>query len=418
MKNFWVSSALLVGLLCQTAGGALCAQSAPSSEQAELQAIEVKLGMNDVKESDVERLGNILAAHPSDAHAHYLAGKIYEHQGLTGLADEEFQKADQLAPNQSESVLESFVSKMEGNDVPGAMQDFGYLAERFPDDPSVLLMWSMIWAGKGKPDMAESYLKEALTVAPIRVGVAAAAGSLRLSQHRDKEALELARQDLAKDPQNYLANAVAGQACMHLGMVEEGGRYLRRAFAVRPLEKINDNAFAASFYKAGMYGDALAPAMVYMASSTAADELKTAKAQVTMIIKQLPLTECENVANMVDGLLKKTPFRVRFQLSLADVYDGFGWLGLAEHHYMTGIGIDSNVARAWYRLGVDCQKQGRLEDALMFFTNAEFRDAKDKQVRIACRRAVERHANRSNDLARAMKQAMEEWGKTRSASTN
>jgi Flp pilus assembly protein TadD len=376
-----------------------------------LQVIEMKLANNGIASSDVERLADYLTAHPKDAHAHFLAGKIYEHQGLTELAGEEFEKADHLAPNQSDSILESFVSKMEGNDEVGAMQDFAYLSQRFPKDPAVLLMWSMIYSGKGQPQFAEAYMSQALSATPSRVGVAAAAGSMRLEQHRNDEALELAKRDLSKAPRNYLANAVAGQACMRLGKRDEGGRYLRTAFEVRPLEKINDNAFATSFYRAGMYGDALAPALVYMTSCVQPADLATAKIQVEMILRQLPPSECENVALMVDRLFQKSPFRSRFHLALGDAYDRLGWVTEAEHHYMAGIGIDPSVARAWYRLGLDYQQQGKMKAARFLFERARFLAPEDADIRFACQRVSEREHNKNNDLARSLKEAIANWKK-------
>jgi tetratricopeptide (TPR) repeat protein len=314
-------SALLAGLVLPAYQWGLCSSVVGTSLPPELQAIDAKLSKTDPDQRDVDRLGSFIASHPDNARAHFLAGKVYEHSGLTGLAEEEFEKADKLSPDLAESVLETFTHDLDDNDFAAAQQDFSYLSGRFENEPAVLLMWVRIYNRKKQPEVAEDYFKLAMTVAPIRVGVAAAAGSIRLDQHRYQEALTLAKQDLARQPDHYLANAVAGQACFRLGKNEQGAGYLRKAFTQQPLLKNNDYAFADSFYRARLYRDALTPALVHMAMCTEVGDLQAAKKQLRAIVQQLPRSACENVAARADDLLKKTPFRSRMHSALWQVYD-------------------------------------------------------------------------------------------------
>ncbi len=302
-------SALLACLVLPASQHGLCASTVGPVLPSELQAIEGKLSRNVLEQQDADRLGAFLMSHPSNARAHFLTGKVYEHSGLTGLADEEFEKADKLAPDLSESILTSFMDKIEDSDFAAAEQDFSYLSSRFENEPAILLMWARIYNRKNKPEVAEDYFKLAMTVAPIRVGVAAAAGAIRLDQHRQREALALAKQDLIRQPDNYLANAVAGQACVRLEQHAQGGIYLRKAFALKPLLKNNDYAIADSFYRAGFYRDALTAALVHMAMCSEAGELQTAKKQVHAILQHVQPSDRTKAVATAGDLLKKTPFR-------------------------------------------------------------------------------------------------------------
>jgi Tfp pilus assembly protein PilF len=406
MKSINTFSALIISAwLALTPSWTWAKQTEPTSAMpAELQQINFRLANNQLQSKDVDQLNKYLKLHPRDAHAHYLLGKIYEHGGLTVLSDEEYHVADHLAPDRPESMLEAFVSKLDANDISGALQDFGYLSEHFPNDPSVLLMWAMIAVGKGQPKQADKFIERALKATPTRFGVASAGGSVRLKQGKPDEALVLAKQDLAKDPDSYLANAVAGQAATRLRLYDEAARYLRKAFSLRPLEKNNDGAFAKSFIQAGMYGDALAPAMVCMSMCTQADELQYAKQQVQSILEHLSNKVSDNVAQTVDGLLSKSAYRSRLHLALGDVYDRMGWVDAAVAQYHKGLALDPEAARGYYRLGLDLLQQGNTALARAALRDAYRRDRQAIDIQLAYARTIQRLRNSHNDLAFQLKQ--------------
>src|SRR5262249_19746214 len=155
---------------------------------------------------------DVLKAAPNNARAHWLAAKYYKKLGLTDSSEKEFDAADKLDPKQPEAVLASFSDKLEHNDFAGAYQDYNYLHERVQYDPMLMFMKAQRAQAKNKQDEADWYIEQAMKVAPIRVGIATAAGEMRLRQGRPKEALALALQDLTKQSDSYRANAVAGLA--------------------------------------------------------------------------------------------------------------------------------------------------------------------------------------------------------------
>ncbi|HEY9789911.1 MAG TPA: hypothetical protein V6D22_05915 [Candidatus Obscuribacterales bacterium] len=393
---------------CLTSSSAFAASDTATPPAAgsifgRIAVIETRLNEGKADQQTGKQIQDVLKAAPNNARVHWLAAKYYQKLGLTDSSEKEFDMVDKLDPKQPDAVLASFADKLEHGDVAGAYEDYDYVRQRFPDDPMLMFMEAQRAEAKNKQADADWYIERAMEVAPIRAGIATAAGAIRLRQGRPNEALSLALQDLAKQPDNYRSNAVAGEACIDLHRYEEGARYLRKAFNLRPLDPIYNNAYTASFYRARLYSEALEPAMLFMAQCTKQNEMDTAKQQLIEIVKYVPQSDVENTSAAADRLLSKTAWQWRFHLALADVYDRMGWNKLAERHYLFGINLNPHVGRAYYRLAKDYQRDQHMREAFHLYHLAYQCDPHDGDILLAAQRVIERSSNHHNDLAWQLK---------------
>jgi Tfp pilus assembly protein PilF len=351
----------------------------------------------------LEEVAGIVKANPKSARAHLLAGRLYERSGFNELAEQEYIKADELDPSTPHAVLDLFLLKLESDDLSGAWERLGYLMSRFPNDPAVSLMKAMILEGAGKNEKAEQMLEAALKNKQKRTGVATAVASTRLRQKRPAEAWELVQTDLARDPNYFRANVVAGEALMQLNQTERATKYLQKAYDMNPLDRNFVNVYATNLYRAGLYAKALEPALIYLSEQTDASKMTKAKMQVIVLLRKLSDKDIQDAIAAADKKLDKTQWQGRLQLALGDIFDSLGKRKLAEQAYGNGIELLPDMGRPYYRLAMDYEKDGRSQDAFMLYQKAYELQPQDQQVKSAFTRFYQRATNRHNDIAWRLK---------------
>lgn len=385
-----------------------CATPTFAQDNAALNEIEHAINGSSSSRVDpkaLQQLASVLRNEPKSARAHYLLGRAYEHLGFTDMATQEYDLADKLAPNGPNELFDQFADKVTNGDVRGALQYYNYIRDRFPDDPILMLMDAQLCQKRGQVHEIDFYLERALNMPMRDLGLPSAAGELRLTQKRYAEALKLAQEDLAKNPDHFRGNAVAGLACMRMHRYDEGAQYIRKALTVRASDRNLNREFCQALINAGMYADALTPGLIYMAQCTETGSLDAAKQRVKNILGHLSPKEAQNIAAMTARMLSGTAWEARMNLALGDVFDRLGWLADAEAHYERGLELDGTVTRAYYRLAVDEQRSGKYVAALRLYSRAYHRDPQNPEIQLATARLMERLGNRRNDLAWRLKDA-------------
>jgi tetratricopeptide (TPR) repeat protein len=278
-----------------------------------------------------------------------------------------------------------------------------YIAKRFPDDPSLALTRALLLEAKGKKEIAEVFLTKALEGQDKRMGIATAVGDVRLRQGLPLEALRLAKRDLAKNPNYFRANVVAGEACTKLKRYKEGATYLRKAYELNPLDERFVNNYATDLYRSGQYVEALEPSLIFLATATKPDLLHKAKYQLQLLMKRTTEAQLITAVRSADKKLDHTLYQGRLHLALGDVFDKQGKRKLAEECYARGIELLPDIGRAYYRLARDFEKDKNYRQAYQLYQKAYSLEPKDNQVAAGYFRFGERYSNRDNDLAWKLK---------------
>lgn len=410
-----LTKVVVSGLVALTAGILPAVTSLPSyaatkvspAMTSRLSAIEEKVNHSgSANPALLEEISALIKENPNSGRAHYLAGQLLLKGGYSDLAEQEFSKADSLEPGNPQATLEKFLLKMEADDIGGAWQQFGYVAKRFPNDPSVLLMRSLILESAGKREQAQIFLEQALKSKQQRLGVATAVADVKLRQGNAADALKYVQKDLAKDPHYLRAQVVAGECLMRLQRHQEGLKYLRSAYEANPLDHNFVNVYATNAYRSGHFVEALEPTLLYLATSTTPPEMSQAKAELKTLIKLVPFGEVSKAIAAADAKVKDTPWEGRLQLALGDVYDSIGKRALAVNCYTRGIELVPTMGRPYYRLAIDYEKDGQYKKALELYERAYTLEPKDEDLKFAFARFWERMRNRKNDIAWQLKDLM------------
>lgn len=372
----------------------------PDNVNVRLGQIESQLNTSRNRESELlQEVSKIIESNPSNGKAHFLAGRILERTGFSTLAAQEFEKAEKLSPGTADAMLESFLLKLEQDDPQAAFDYIGYIAKRFPNDPSLALTRALLMESKGKTELAEVFIDKALDGKDKRLGIATAVGQIRLRQGKLAEALELAKYDLRKNPDYFRANYLAGQACTRMKHYKEAAGYYKVAYAQNPVDDRFVQEYAADLYRAGMYVEALEPAITYLALATKGDVMRKAKYQLQLLMKRTTDDQIIAAVRQVDRKLDRSIYQGRLHLALGDVFDSVGKRALAEECYARGIQQFPEMGRPYYRLAKDLEKDRNYEQAKDLYEKAYSLDPNDFQVAAGYVRFGMRYVNRKNDIA-------------------
>jgi Flp pilus assembly protein TadD len=397
----------VVALLALNAVAPSFAAVSNDTSNAQLNEIERQLNASAAPEPELlQQISKIIETHPGNGKAHFLAGRILERNGFSTLASQEFEKADKLSPQTADAMLETFLLKLEQDDAASAFDYIRYIAKRFPDDPSLALTRALLMESKGKTDLAEVFMKQALAGKDKRIGVATAIGQVRFRQGRPAEALSLAQYDLSKNPNYFRANYLAGQACTKLKRFKDGATYYGKAYQANASDDRFLTEYAGDLFRSGQYAAALQPALMNLALATVDKKLRQAKAQVAIAMKHTTEDQWVTAVKAVDKRIEGTIYQGRFHLALGDVFDAAGRRNLAEACYEKGIEQFPNMGRPYYRLARDVERDQDYEKAKGLYKKAFDLEPSDSQVAAGYLRFGMRYFNRKNDLAWQLKDAL------------
>lgn len=387
-------------------GKAVFAQSGSSSVQ-ELVLLEQRIRQSNDYQAVLASLQKLIEKDPHNAQAFFLAGMVLEKSGYSDLAAEYFAEADKLDPSRQGSALQVFRLKLDSGDMPAARSFLGYVSRHYPNDPSVLLMNAYLARLQGNKLLAELYQREALAAQPNVAGIASSLAVLRLSQGRFLEALGLAEHDLKLKKDHPAATIIKAQALLCLSRYREALPLLDRIYRQTDFEKrLAAHMLCQAYLAAGLYEQALEPALVEMALSKDRSRAVVPKMTVAMLVQKLPAPLVANVRDKVLKMLSQTEFEWRLHFSFADVLDHVGRHEDAMREYAKGLEIAPMVGRAWYRLGRDMEKESHYDNALVMYQRALQLDTGDPWIKAANLRLSQRVVGRPNDLAWRFKDSL------------
>ena len=421
-KNLVRLAALAV--LAHSIFALLTFQDTQAAEASSTDSTSFFLGVNPVDkiQKDLNRtkdaaaalkaLEDLLAKEPNNVSAHMLLGKVLTYLGYEKLADEQFQIADKLDPSQPDSVLSLFRSRLQTYGPKAAYEYLRYVQNRFPNDPSVLIMQGLLERMKGNNVKAEYFYRLAIKNNQNTPGLSTALASLRLAQRRYKKAIEFADADLKTNKDHAVANLAKGQALLLDGHADRAIPFLSRALkSTNTNDSFIADLLSRAYISNGQYSEALEPTLLMLVYSDLkdAEATKNVKRRLQMILKKDPFARSEvlNVMEIVQKRISNPDKSAYAYLALGDILDLVGAKKEALVAFTRGLENKPGVGRAYLRIGIIKEEEGDSRSASQYYEMAYRYSPKDRET--AAR--LYRIANRSNaklklDLAFQLKKRL------------
>lgn len=358
-------------------------------------------------EAALSQVQALLEKEPNNAEAHMLCGKILNRLGYESLAEEEFRAADKLDPTQPRSVLALFHKKLEIEGPKAANEYMSYVQARFPYDPSVLIMQGLLARTNNLPLQAEFFYSLAMQRYPETPGLATALASLRISQHRYKEAIELADKDLKLKKDHPVANLAKGQALLLQGSAEEAIPYLLGCFKNAGIEKKEAaDLLSRAYISSGHYGEAVEPTLICMALCPLKDReaVNPYKRRLNLILQHhVGAQEVINTLQVTQRQLNEEERIAFMYFAAGDVLDHTGAWKEAGDAFALGLQHNPYAARAYMRLGAVKEKQRDYNAAFALYFRAYQYNHDDREIAARLARLNNRRNAQDSDFAWQLK---------------
>lgn len=350
---------------------------------------------------------DLLQRQPNNAEAHMLCGKILNRLGYESLAEEEFNAADKLDPTQPKAVLAMFRKKLETEGPKAANEFMCYVQARFPYDPSVLIMQGLLARKNDQPLQAEFFYKIAMDRYPETPGLATALASLRISQKRYKEAIELTDRDLKMKKDHPVANLAKGEALLLQGSAEEAIPYLLFSYKNAGIEKKEAaDLLSRAYISSGHYGEAIEPTLICIVLSplTEKNAANPYKRRLNLILQHnVDPQEIVNTMLTVKRQMYEKDRIAFMYFAAGDVLDITGHDNEAAQAFAVGLQNNPNAGRAYMRLGKIKEKQHDYTTAMLLYINAYQRTPQDREIAARLARLDKRRKTQNTDLAWQLK---------------
>jgi tetratricopeptide (TPR) repeat protein len=397
---FIAGVALLLPSTCANgADGSVTADSEP----AELNKIEQLARYSENPRQALPSLEAILAKEARNSRAHFLLGLVLERSGFADLASQEYDRALELDPN---SALKIFVSKWENSGPLSAAAYQKYVRDRYPHDPSLLLMQAYQDSKRGSEAGAERCYLEAMSRHAGVLGVATAFSAFRLSQRRFEEALRLADCDLNLKKDFLPAALVKGEALLQERKYLAALPIIQKAYDAERDGNGSESRKAAEllcrlYQCQGLYKAALEPALVGLALSPQA-QVPAAAASTARSLKYCPDSFVSETVQSLLNRYNDPELSNRFLLRLAQVAGRNDRTCLCQQFWSQAAKIKP-AALPYFSLACIKERQGAYAEAEKLLQAACHYAPQEKPVSTAYRRLSLRLNNRHRDLAWKLK---------------
>ncbi|MBY0356772.1 MAG: tetratricopeptide repeat protein [Candidatus Obscuribacterales bacterium] len=404
-KSIVVKRSLAFGLLVASLFS-MPVYAATVTDTNKLKEIDEQIERGHVNKDMLAQVQAIIGREPHLGLAHYVAGRLLAYFGYSDLAEQEFVFADQFDPEHSAAVLQLFDLRMQNEELARAYQLLEFIAKRFPEEPSLLMMQGIFLERSGKTAEAEKIYLKALQNPKKITGVSTALAQVRLQQGKPEEAIKLAKVDLQHLPAHFMANVVIGEALLSLNRPLEAIPYIEKAHQVRPANYDLIRMMALAYYRAHDFERALPCALLYMTLSTKAPQFANAKLFCAKIIHNLSPKDVDKGINEAAEVLSDKDYRVRLHLSVGDVLDRMSRHIEAARQFALGLRLDPHNARGWYRLAVDEEIFGLYDQSIVSFKRALDLDPRDREIHAGAVRLATRLMNQERDVAWRLKESL------------
>lgn len=382
-------------------------RKAPEPEVEKVLAlVERHISTFTVTQADFESLQKILAKDPNNYFAHFLLARCFQRCGLEDMAVEQIQLAEKLAVN-PEDLLRRLKHHIEAGEFAEAFSMKQFVFDKAPTDPSLLLLHGLFYLEHGAVPGAEAVFQKLLIRPDCPLGAATALGTIRMDQHKFREASALADKDLKLNPSYMSALLLKSQSMLAFGDARGVISLLQKPLEEHPFNRRLNLLLYQAYKHEGMNEEALARALTVMAGSDFISFFEPAMKQVRELLKVLPRNVSDRIVRDTGKEIDRTDYAMKFHFYLGWCYYDLNKTAEAIRETQRALDLDSEFQPNWYQMGLIREKLlGDLPGALVYYEKAHTLQHSDNKAVVAIKRVKYRLRNANSDIARKLKNAL------------
>lgn len=408
MKQHHRSIRLAILLLATTLSTAVYPAYSQSISNQEKEVLNKILKDNEAKrppEAVVAQVQAIVDKYPKDYFARLVMGNTLDRVGMPMQAIEQYQLAVQYGPDSPKAVIELVKAEIGVGQKEAAMRLLKEADKRFPNDREITFWMGNYYLSKGDVKQAEQKFNQVMKSGPAFFGMGTAQAEVQLREGRAGLASILVDNDLARNPEYPLGNAIKGQALFTMRKFNQALPFLRNAYVAFPLQPDYARKLAQSCLATNDLKMALEPALVALAlASRTGEPDRESQWMVATAISQLPHEYVQETAAKTLEKLDRQVNNTRWHFTLGEMFDFYGYHDLATREFFRAYRADPTQYLAAYRLANNLELYfQQYDEAVKFLSQAHALNPGNSDIADRLERLQNRLANRKSDLAWQLK---------------
>jgi tetratricopeptide (TPR) repeat protein len=356
-------------------------------------------------EAVVSQVQGLVDKYPKDYFTRLVMGNTLDRVGMPMQAIEQYQLAVQYGPDSPKAIVELVKAEIGVGQKEAAMRLLKEADKRFPNDREIKFWMGNYYLAKGDIKQAEQKLNEVMKSGPAFFGMGTAQAEIQLRENRAALASMLVDNDLARNPEYPLGNAIKGQALFAMRKYKQALPYLKNAYIAFPLQ----TDYAKKLTQASLANNdlhtALEPSLVALAlASRVTDPDRETQWLVATTISGLPKDFVRAEAPKIVEKLDRQVNNSRWHYVLGEMFDFYGFHELAAVQFYRSYQVDPTQANAAYRLANDLELYfQQYDEALKYLSQAHSLSPGNTEIADRLERLQNRLAGRNADLAWQLK---------------
>lgn len=262
---------LIVMIALSVLTGIACSQNKAQAEDLTAQAERYQVLIDEKKltEAQFNELAKLAVANPTNAKLQLAYGLALDYAGLADEAEERFALADKYGPQDPMALVNLLRHLLSKGDQSAARTILEQAMKRFPNSPDVGLIVGRALKENRNYVEAERVLTHAYNQAPEGkrpLGLATHLAEVYM-QVEPALALRLVKEDLARNPDFFMALSVAANSYANLGEYRKAISPLSKLFAKSGMWGNTAELYARCLFWDGRYFDAIQPCLFHLAKT-------------------------------------------------------------------------------------------------------------------------------------------------------
>ncbi len=223
-------------------------------------------------EAQFNELAKLAVANPTNAKLQLAYGLALDFAGLPEEAEERFALADKYGPKDPMALVNLLRHLLSKGDQSAARSILEQAMKRFPDSPDVALIVGRALKENRNYVEAERVLARAYNMTPADkrpLGLATHLAEVYV-QTDPAMALRLIKEDLARNPDFFMAQSLAANSYANLGEYRKAITPLSKLFAKSGMWGNTSELYTRCLFWDGRYNEAIQPGLYFLAKTSGA----------------------------------------------------------------------------------------------------------------------------------------------------
>ena len=392
-------TAVIMYANCPAASAALSA-----ADQKLINQLDADLTTHKINRTDAEKVEGLLKRNPNEPQSQLIAGEVFAQMGLEHQALEEFNAAQKTSP---QIVLNEFhrLLREQPNRAPELVW---YAAQQFPHDSGVLYQEGRLCIAREKIDDARLKLEQAVRQAKPWPDSYACLSKIAMEANLPAKAALLASEELKLYPDNMRARRMQVIAKYRLGTAPESMLpEIRILLKDRPNDQYMNFLLGSALSNQGKFSEALKPSLFAIGQADNKSLLAECSKLISAELDNVPAPTMAAAIDDASPASSKNIVSTLLRFRLADIYSKRGDHVSAKRQYLTALNMHPYLTPVInFKLAQELEQMHDDKTAVFFYNMAKQQRPDEPEYRRAAERAEMRYSNKSNDLARRLKDSL------------